>query len=253
MLPGAPETDDSAAQTWLPRLSARGGKLLLEHGLHQEIGWERHTGNSGVALMVFASHIDHPVIEAMGRFAEGSPDLQNALLDRTSGLLRAAGNDYSMAGFQAAVERNLPGGNHVLLSYANGDALLVHAQQGASAGTLAQVFASGQPRRAQTFSISLSGTLDGTGTRWHASYRWQPSGAMTQVAPFAEQASEPYLNIHLRQPLHLHCGNSRHVEAIVDVRNLLAEGYRPFLLSDGSLLVLEQDQRSLRGGMVFTF
>jgi hypothetical protein len=251
MLPGR-ETDDSQAQAWMPRLSARNQKLLLEHGLHQEIGWERRTGNSGMALMVFADRIDNPVIEAMGRFAEGSAT-QNALLDRTSGLLRAAGSNYSTAGFLATAERSLPGGNHIRLSYANGDALVMPAQRWAPAATQAQVFAYAHPRRVQSYSISLSGTLDGTGARWRASYRWQPSGAVTQVASFEAPASEPYLNIHVRQPLHLHCGNSKHVEAIVEVRNLLAEGYRPYLLSDGSLLVLDQDQRSFRGGMVFTF
>jgi hypothetical protein len=37
------------------------------------------------------------------------------------------------------------------------------------------------------------------------------------------------------------------------VRNLLAEGYRPFLLNDGSLLLFAQDQRSIGGGLAFTF
>ena len=59
------------------------------------------------------------------------------------------------------------------------------------------------PRRAQTYSISLSGTLDGTGTRWRASYRWQPEDTVTEVAPFAMDAAEPYLNLRLRQPIHL--------------------------------------------------
>ena len=253
MLPGTQETEDTEAQAWMPRLSARNQKLLLEHGLHQEIGWERRRENSSVALTVFADHIENPVIEAIGRFAEGSPWMGNALVDRSSGLLRATGNDYSAAGFLATLEHNLPGGNHLRLSYASGDALVMPRMQAASAATLAQVFTYARARRAQTYSISLSGTLEGTGTRWHASYRWQPSEAVTQVAPFVVEASEPYLNIHVRQPLHLRYGNSRHVEAVMEVRNLLAEGYRPYLLSDGSVLVLDQDQRSFRGGMVFTF
>jgi hypothetical protein len=253
MLPGAGETDETEAQAWMPRLSARNQKLLMEHGLHQELGWERRTQNSGVALMVFADRIDNPVIEAMGRFAEGGTAMGDALLDSSSGMLRAVGSDYSTAGLLATLERNLPGGNRVRLSYANGNALVMPTQQTAPAVTLAQVFASARPRRAQTYSLSLSGTLDGSGTRWRASYRWQPSGAVSQVAPFQNEASEPYLNIHVRQPLHLRCGNSKHLEAIMEVRNLLAEGYRPYLLSDGSLLVLDQDQRSIRGGMAFTF
>jgi hypothetical protein len=43
------------------------------------------------------------------------------------------------------------------------------------------------------------------------------------------------------------------LEALLDVRNLLAEGYRPYLLSDGSLLLFADDQRSLRAGLAFTF
>jgi hypothetical protein len=57
-------------------------------------------------------------------------------------------------------------------------------------------------------------------------------------------AAEPYLNLHLRQPIQLRRDGSGGFEAMLDVRNLLAQGYRPYLLSDGSLLVFAQDQRS---------
>jgi hypothetical protein len=42
-------------------------------------------------------------------------------------------------------------------------------------------------------------------------------------------------------------------EALLDVRNLLAEGYTPFMLSDGSVVIFAQDQRSMRAGLAFTF
>ena len=45
----------------------------------------------------------------------------------------------------------------------------------------------------------------------------------------------------------------RRLEALLDVRNLLAEGYQPYILSDGTLLLFAQDQRSLRLGLAFTF
>jgi hypothetical protein len=41
--------------------------------------------------------------------------------------------------------------------------------------------------------------------------------------------------------------------ALLDLRNLLAQGYRPYLLSDGSLLFFAQDQRGISGGLAFTF
>ena len=43
------------------------------------------------------------------------------------------------------------------------------------------------------------------------------------------------------------------LEALLDMRNLLAEGYSPYILSDGSLLLFAQDQRSIRAGLAFTF
>jgi hypothetical protein len=57
----------------------------------------------------------------------------------------------------------------------------------------------------------------------------------------------------VRQPIHLSRDSSTGIEALLDVRNLLAEGYRPYLLNDGSMLVFAQQQRGIRGGLAFTF
>jgi len=246
---GAPSSrhNESEPGFWSPRLSTRNGELMLERGLHQEIGWERQTDASGMSFLVYADRYENPVIEASGQFSSAIP----VLYDRTSRLMRGAGPNFSGAGVVATVEHRLPGGNHMRLRYANGDALVVPPASVHPTG-LAQVFNAARPRRTQTYSISLSGTLDGTGTRWHASYRWQPADTVTAVAPYAQASVEPYLNIHLRQPFH-----TRHegvgVEALLDVRNLLAQGYQPYLLSDGSMLVFAQDQRSFGGGVAFTF
>jgi hypothetical protein len=118
---------------------------------------------------------------------------------------------------------------------------------------LAQVLASAQPRRTQTYALSLSGTLEGTKTRWRASYRWQPEDTVTQVAPFAVDATAPWLNPHLRQPIHLCRNGCGDINALLGVGNLLAQGYRPYLLSDGSLLIFAQDQRSIHAGLAFNF
>jgi hypothetical protein len=115
------------------------------------------------------------------------------------------------------------------------------------------VLAAAHPRRAQTYSISLSGTLDGSRTRWRASYRWQPENTVTSVAPFADGAAEPFLNVHFCQPIHVSRDGSGGLEALLDIRNLLAEGYRPYILSDGSLLIFTQAPRGLRAGLAFTF
>jgi hypothetical protein len=118
---------------------------------------------------------------------------------------------------------------------------------------MAELLGVAHPRRAQSYTISLSGTLDGSGTRWRASYRWQPDDTVTAVAPYAMDAAEPYLNLRLRQVIHSSRDGSGGIEALLDVRNMLAEGYHPFILNDGSMVIFAQQERGIRGGLAFTF
>jgi hypothetical protein len=62
--------------------------------------------------------------------------------------------------------------------------------------------------------------------------------------------SDPYLNIFVRQPIPSLGG---HMEAIIDLRNLLAQGYVPVLGQDGQTVYLVQSARSVRAGIAFTF
>jgi hypothetical protein len=251
-VPAGQDTDDTDARAWMPALSMRDGRLAMEHGIHQEIGWERSTGNSNMAVLVYADKIDNPVMQAMSRPAQGNSFAAGQVLyDPESGILRAGGAGFSSAGMLATVERNLPKGTRIRVSYANGNALVLSGSP--QPAGLAQLLSSAHARHAQTYSISLSGTLDGSGTRWRATYRWQPESAVTPVAAFAEDAAAPYLNLQFRQPIHIGRDGSGGFEALVNLRNLLAQGYRPYVLSDGSLLVFAADQRSFGGGVAFNF
>jgi hypothetical protein len=252
--------DESNAAAWLPAMSMRGGALTIQHGIHQEIGWERQTDASDLTVMVYSDRVYNPVLQALGHFAAngagngsttGSTADAAGLFDPASNLMRVAGPAFSSAGVQASVARRLPGNNRVRVSYASGAALVMSALPPAT--QLEEVIAAAHPRRAQMYSISLSGTLDGTGTRWRASYRWQPADTVTEIAPFAEDAASPYLNLRVSQPIHVTRDGSGGLEALLDVRNLLAEGYRPYILSDGSLLLFADDQRSMSAGLAFTF
>ena len=99
----------SEAAVWLPALAERNGALTIAHGSHQEIGWERQTDASGVSVLLYADHIENPVLEAQGHFAPGKAPAA-VLFDRASNLMRAAGPAYGSHGVQASVERRLPGG-----------------------------------------------------------------------------------------------------------------------------------------------
>lgn len=250
------DADESQAQNWMPKMALRNGSLVVERGMHQEIGWQHQTDRTGMTVLVFADRIENPVLEASDHFAtNGTRPSESGnravLFDPASGLLRAAGSNYTSAGMTATLVRQLPGGNVVRVSYATGDALAMAANsRGAS---LEQALATAHPRRTQTYALSLSGTLEGTGTRWRASYRWQPDEIVTRVAPYSADAVAPYLNLHLCQPIHRRHDGVSGFEALLDLRNLLAEGYRPYVLSDGSVVVFAQNQRGIQGGLAFTF
>ena len=181
--------------------------------------------------------------------------MEGLLSDPQSGLVLAAGKGFSTSGVQASVQHRLPGDSQLRVSYATGDALvLAEASQGAGkSATLANLILSAHPHRAQTYSISLSGTLDGSGTRWRATYRWQPEDTVTSVAQFSKDSADPYLNVQFRQPLHRRRDGSSGIDAVVSLRNLLAQGYRPYLLADGSVLVFADAQRGMSGGLAFSF
>src|SRR5579863_7317925 len=243
--PMAVNQDQSRESYFLPRLSVRNGQLALEHGLHQEIGWQRRTDASAMSFAVYADRLENPVIEASGRTAASN----DVLSDPISGLMHGAGQNYASAGVTATVEHRMTGSSNVRMSYASGDALVMPALVHPTA--LSQVFSAAKPRHAQMYAISLSGRLDGTGTRWRASYRWQPADTVTRIAPYSVDAVAPFLSLHLRQPVAMH-RDGLNIEALLDVNNLLAQGYRPYLLN-GGLVVFAQDQRSVGAGVAFTF
>ena len=65
--------------------------------------------------------------------------------------------------------------------------------------------------------------------------------------------ADPFLNLFIRQPLLSAGFLPAQMEALVDIRNLLAQGYIPVIGQDGHTLYLVQSARSIRGGVAFNF
>src|SRR5215472_9142286 len=93
--------NESKATYYLPRVSMRRGALVLQHGMHQEIAWERRTDTSGLSFRVFSDEIDNPVVEASGTAAAAD----GVLIDPVSGMIRGTGQNYSSTGVMATAER----------------------------------------------------------------------------------------------------------------------------------------------------
>ena len=101
----------------------------------------------------------------------------------------------------------------------------------------------------------LKGTAPGTKTHWIASYRWTSGTALTPVDMFNASAgqTDPFLDIFLRQPLPGTSSLPGHMDVLLEVKNLLAQGYVPVVGQDRRTVYLVQSARAVRGGVEFSF
>jgi hypothetical protein len=176
----------------------------------------------------------------------------NLLYDETSDLLRASGESYAGYGMLSEVERRVNASTWVSFDVALGDSL---EMSGGAAGSqsLNDALAGMKAHETPMYGTAVHGKLQGTGMQWRASYRWQNPRTLTPVDAFATGNQDAYLSLLLRQPIRYRRMIPNGVEALVDVRNLLAEGYRPFVSSDGSTLYFAEAARCVQGGLSFTF
>jgi len=65
--------------------------------------------------------------------------------------------------------------------------------------------------------------------------------------------ADPFLSVFLRQPIPGTSFLPVKMDAVLDLRNLLAQGYVPVVAQDGQTVYLVQSARAVRGGLAFTF
>ncbi|WP_158615278.1 carboxypeptidase-like regulatory domain-containing protein [Acidipila sp. EB88] len=244
-----------------PMLTRQAGALHLEQGLHQELRVERilqgEEGSSSTltgTIAIFHDRLAHPVVEAaLGATGdEAALDSDNVLYDPASGTIAVSGKGYSGGGVLALLRDQLSRDTWISLRYALGEAVTLGDAGGKEAAAL-PVGDSFNAAPASMLAVEGETRVGVTGTVVHGGYRWQPVSTLTQVAPFEAATPEPYLSLQLRQPLHLQRMGTGRLEAILDVRNLLAQGYRPFVSQDGTTVYFAQAQRCLAAGLAFSF
>jgi len=240
-----------AANATAPVISNAHGVIRVEHGLHQQLAVEHSDDDIHVKMALYRDRLTNPVISGGGDVSVEDLGGGELLYDAASQLLRVQGPDYSAAGFVGEVKTRILADTWMSFSLASGTALGLGPL--INKASLEQTIAFIRPQRAQMYAVGLNGKVNRTGTRWRASYRWQPADSLTEVAPFDAALPDAYLTLYLRQPIRYGRIFPSGMEALVDVRNLLAEGYRPFVTSDGSTLYFAQTERSIQGGLSFTF
>ena len=109
------------------------------------------------------------------------------------------------------------------------------------------------PQMGQSATLGLKGRVLHTGTQVRAAYHWQPTRLVTAVDPYAAFSDQAYFSCYLRQAIRMGHVLPPGLDATVDVTNLLAQGYRPFLSADGQTLFLAQSPRTIQAGLAFSF
>jgi hypothetical protein len=245
-----------SVQPELPIAVMYQGRTQTEQGLHQEFTASRKAGPGLVQVSYYRDSLDRVAVSGGG--APAAADIQQTVQPGSNGIVAdsVTGNfRFLSAGFKAqgvnvTVTEPLTSTMWVAVEYGTGAGLAAKDGAVMSLSTASTDLA---PQIAQTATIALRGRVVRSGTRIRASYRWQPARLVTAVDPYASFGDQAYFSCHLRQALRLGSLLPAGLDATVDVTNLMAQGYRPFLSADGGTLFLAQSPRTVQAGLAFTF
>lgn len=242
------ETAPSDLSETAPRLSMMNGRETIERARHHEVSVSRRQGKNNIQFAAYRDRVSNTALTGVGTGLDAESDL---LGDLYSGTFLYNGGYLSTSGVRGVYERKLTKGTSATVDYSYGGVLTAPE----SMLTLADVRQNLRVERRHSIATKFSGTIPATKTKILTSYRWTSGDAMTPVDMFNSSPGEAdaALSLFIRQPLPNKKFIPGGMEALVDVRNLLAQGYRPVMSSDGQSLYLVQVARSVRGGLSFTF
>ena len=231
-----------------PRMSVAGFAPSLERARHHEVSVSRRIGNTNVQVAGFSDRVVNPALVGVGDVTSDSGEV---LPDPYSGTFTYQGKALETRGMRAVLQRKLNSDLTATLDYSYGGVLDLDRSdrdlQDARAGlhTVAR----------HAVAVKFSGAVPHAKTHWITSYRWTHGEALTPVDLFNVSAgqADPYLNVFIRQPIPRVGFLPGRMQALVEIRNLVAQGYVPVLGLDGRTVYLVQSARSVRGGVAFTF
>jgi hypothetical protein len=236
-----------------PRMSLAGFSSTLERAHHHEVSVSRKMGNTSLQLAMYTDRVSDPALTGVG---DASADGGEVLPDLFAETFTYRGKQLDAKGMRVVLQRQLASDLTATLDYGYGGVLdLSRSDQNQAEAALQDARRDSLVRNRHTAAAKFSGKLPKTKTQFITSYRWISGEALTPVDMFNDSAgqSDPYLNIYLRQPIPGTGFLPGHMDAVIDVRNLLAQGYVPLLGQDGHTVYLVQSARSIRGGVAFSF
>lgn len=230
-----------------PRISLVERNAVLEKARHQEIALSRRFGNSSFQVAGYFDQISNTALTGAGDLDSPMAEL---LPDMYSGTFTYNGGELDTEGIRFIAEQKFSPALTATVTYAYGGVLDVAGSDMRLHSLRSMVH---QETR-HSLGLKFSGTAPVTRTQWAASYRLSNKRSLTPVDLFDSSPGrvDPYMNFFIRQPLPAGFLPGK-VEALIDLRNLLAQGYVPVMGRDGRTLYLVQSARSMRGGLAFVF
>ncbi len=232
-----------------PRVSVNDFTPALQRSSHHELSVSHRAGKNNLMFAVYRDRLRNTALVGVGAAAGDDGDV---LSDPYSGTFTYQGADFHTQGVRAVWERKLMAGLDATFDYAYGGVLELPEGDGVSLNS-----ARGSMHTAQrhAFATRVSGVLPTSHTKWTTSYKWTSGQALTPVDLFnaSPGQTDPFLNVVLRQPIPRMGLLPAHMEAVLDLHNLLAEGYVPVMGHDRHTVYLVQSARSVRGGVAITF
>lgn len=231
-----------------PRLSMNGFSPALEKAHHQEVALSHRDGKTSMQVAAYHDRVVDPALTGVGEFPSA---MGYVLPDVYSGTFTYQGRDFGVEGMRIVLERKLASDITATVDYAFGGALDLNGNR----LSLVDTQQNSTIRYRHSVGGKISGTAPKTKTRWIASYGWTGGRSLTPVDMFNSSAgqTDPFLDFFVRQPIPGTGSLPGRMDLIVEVRNLLAQGYVPVFGQDGHTVYLVQSARAVRGGVAFNF
>ena len=231
-----------------PHVSISNFAPAVEKAHHHEVSVSQRFGKNSLQFAAYSDRVENPALTGVGEVSAGSGDV---LPDIYSGTFTYQGKELDTRGMRIVLQRKLSSDITATVDYGYGGVL----DLGKADVNLQEARESTEVRNRHSLTGKINGTLPRSKTSWIASYGWLSGQALTPVDMFNASAgqADPYLDIFFRQPIPGTGFFPNHVDVLIDVRNLLAQGYVPVMGQDGRTVYLVQSARAVRGGVAFTF
>jgi hypothetical protein len=227
-----------------PTMLFRDGRPVLESGWHEELAVERlFQNNARVVVAAFHDRSSDMAVYGQGSAVTNNPEfLQDFFSD---GFAYDSGNADSF-GMRAAYQQKFSDNLSTTVVYAWAGALAPLTQDAPDADLRDELAV----RQRHSVAGSVSSHVPVLGTEVSAGYKWLSGTAVSRQDEFGEAffGLDPYFNLVVHQPIPCF----RHMQAMADFGNLLAQGYVPMTTRDGHVILVSA-YRTFRGGISVQF